>query len=144
MTELRAPRVLVVDDERHVRSMLCDALALWGCRPDGAASASEGLQLFVQGGYDLVMTDFRMPGADGLELIESVRDRDPSVGVIMFTASAAGLGRQQQRLGFTPIPKPVHLTRLGAAVWAALASRTPCSAVPPVHPSVGLSARLPV
>jgi len=49
MTELRAPRVLVVDDERHVRSMLCDALVLWGCRPDGAASASEGLQLFVQG-----------------------------------------------------------------------------------------------
>ncbi|OLB09891.1 MAG: hypothetical protein AUH18_09560 [Candidatus Rokubacteria bacterium 13_2_20CM_69_10] len=86
MTELRAPRVLVVDDERHVRSMLCDALALWGCRPDGAASASEGLQLFVQGGYDLVMTDFRMPGADGLELIESVRDRDPSaVGCLRAT-----------------------------------------------------------
>jgi len=125
MTGLRAPRVLVVDDERHVRSMLCDALALWGCRPDGAASASEGLQLFVQGGYDLVMTDFRMPGADGLELIESVRDRDPSVGVIMFTASAAGLERQQQRLGFTLIRKPVHLTGLETAVREALASRTP-------------------
>src|SRR2546428_2335697 len=116
--------------------MLCDALALWGCRPDGAASASEGLQLFVQGGYDLVMTDFRMPGADGLELIESVRDRDPSVGVIMFTASAAGLERQQQRLGFTPIPKPVHPPRLGTAGPEALAPRPPSSAVPPLHLSV--------
>src|SRR2546427_11809323 len=115
MTELRAPRVLVVDDERHVRSMLCDALALWGCRPDGAASASEGLQLFVQGGYDLVMTDFRMPGADGLELIESVRDRDPSVGVIMFTASAAGPERQQAGLGFTPTPEARHPTRAETA-----------------------------
>src|SRR3989442_14236647 len=106
MTELRAPRVLVVDDERHVRSMLCDALALWGCRPDGAASASEGLQLFVQGGYDLVMTDFRMPGADGLELIESVRDRDPSVGVIMFTASAAGRGGRTRGPRLLPILEP--------------------------------------
>src|SRR2546422_10406978 len=138
MTELRAPRVLVVDDERHVRSMLCDALALWGCRPDGAASASEGLQLFVQGGYDLVMTDFRMPGADGLELIESVRDRDPSVGVIMFTASAAGLGRQQQRLGFTLIRKPVHPPRPETAGGEAPAPPPPRSAVPPVTPSAGL------
>src|SRR3989442_13869867 len=138
MTELRAPRVLVVDDERHVRSMLCDALTLWGCRPDGAASASEGLQLFVQGGYDLVMTDFRMPGADGLELIESVRDRDPSVGVIMFTASAAGLGRQQQRPGFTRIRKPVHLTGLGTAVREAPGSHTPRAPVPPLHPAVSL------
>src|SRR2546428_10484616 len=124
MTELRAPRVLVVDDERHVRSMLCDALALWGCRPDGAASASEGLQLFVQGGYDLVMTDFRMPGADGLELIESVRDRDPSVGVIMFTASAAVLERQQQRPRLHPLPEPRHPPRPGTTGREGLASRT--------------------
>jgi len=45
-----------------------------------------------------------------------VRDRDPSVGVIMFTASAAGLERQQQRLGFTLIRKPVHLTGLDPGV----------------------------
>src|SRR2546428_9412867 len=131
MTELRAPRVLVVGDERHVRSMLCDALALWGCRPDGAASASEGLQLFVQGGYDLVMTDFRMPGADGLELIESVRDRDPSVGVIMFTASASGQGGRRQPLGFTLYRPAPRLTPLEAPVRGAPPSPSPRLPGPP-------------
>src|SRR6059036_2504301 len=112
----QGPRVLVVDDERHVRTMLCDALALWGCRSDAAGSASEGLQLFAQGGYDLVMTDFTMPGANGLQLIQSVRDRDPSVGVIMVTASTVELERQRQQLGFWLVRKPVHLSGLETAV----------------------------
>ena|SRR5262249_9144778 len=121
----QGPRVLVIDDERHVRTMLCDALALWGCRSDAVGSASEGLQRFAQGGYDLVMTDFTMPGANGLQLIQSVRDRDTSVGVIMFTASVVDLERQQQRLGFRLVRKPIHLVGLEAAVREALASRIP-------------------
>jgi len=118
-------RVLVVDDEPRVRGMLCDALALWGYRPDGAGSVSEGLRLFERGGYDLVMTDFTMPGANGLQLIQSVRDRDPSVGVIMVTASPGELERQRQQLGFRLVRKPVHLSGLETAVREALASRTP-------------------
>src|SRR5437879_10256778 len=125
MTELRAPRVLVVDDERHVRSMLCDALAQWGCRPDGAASASEGLQLFVQGGYDLVMTDFRMPGADGLELIESVRDRDPSVAALRLRRQAAGWGRRRSGSASRPIRKPAPLPGRRIRVRGRLASGPP-------------------
>lgn len=125
MTDHRSPRVLVVDDEKHLRRMLCDLLALWGCQSDAAGGAREGLQLFVQGGYDLVMTDLVMPGDSGLELIESIRHRDPSVGVIMFTASAADLEGQGRRLGFTLVRKPIHITGLEMAVREALASRTP-------------------
>ena len=125
MTDHRQPRVLVVDDEKHLRRMLCDLLALWGCQSDTAGGAREGLQLFAQGGYDLVMTDLVMPGDSGLQLIESIRHRDPSVGVIMFTASAADLEGQGRRLGFTLVRKPIHITGLELAVREALASRTP-------------------
>jgi len=116
--------VIVVDDGRHVPTILRDAHAP-GVSADAAGSASEGLRLFAQGGYELVMTDFTMRGANGLQLIKSVRDRDPSVGVIMLTASAVDLERQRQRLGFKLVRVPIHLTGLKTAVREASASRTP-------------------
>ncbi|MBI4255938.1 MAG: response regulator, partial [Candidatus Rokubacteria bacterium] len=85
------PRVLVVDDEERVRGLLCDLLAAWGCQAVEAVNGVEALTLFEAGDYDLVLTDYRMPGRNGLELIRGVRDRDATIGVIMFTASAADL-----------------------------------------------------
>jgi len=125
MAILRSPRVLVVDDEKFVRSMLCDALDLWGFATDPAGNVSEGLRLFDQGGYDLVLTDFMMPGGDGLQLIEAIRRRDASVPIIMFTAAAVDLERLGHTLGFALMRKPLQLGELEAAVRGTLAARGP-------------------
>ena len=45
MSDARTPRVLVVDDDDHVRGMLCDALKTWGCRVDAAGSSAKALGL---------------------------------------------------------------------------------------------------
>jgi CheY-like chemotaxis protein len=118
-----APRVLVVDDERHVRAMLCDLLTLWGCRAVAAASGREALARFADGGWDLVLTDLIMPGMSGLELAEQVRGRDASVEVIMLTGSSADLDAPARGLRFTVVRKPVPLAALEAAVREALARR---------------------
>ncbi|MGH7277353.1 MAG: response regulator [Candidatus Rokuibacteriota bacterium] len=112
----RPPRVLVVDDEKHIRGMLRDLLTTWGYQADVAASSSEALTLFQQGGYDLVLTDLLMPGGSGLELVQHVRDADQKVGVIVFTGSGADLEVDSLRFGFTPLRKPLQLGRLQAAV----------------------------
>jgi len=75
MSEHRLPRVLVVDDEAPVRGLLCDLLAAWGCQAVEAANVAQPLTLFEEGDYDLVLTDYVMPGGTGLELIQNVRGR---------------------------------------------------------------------
>ena len=120
---LTPPRVLVVDDERYVRGLLAELLTVWGCEADLAASGSEGLWLFKQKSYDLVLTDYVMPGGSGLELVENVRNSDAEVGVIMLTASGADLDVQGRRLGFKLLRKPLQIDDLEAAVKQALSDR---------------------
>ena len=116
----RIPRVLVVDDDGNVREMLADLLAVWGYDVDVAADGTEGATLFQREPYDLVLTDFRMPGASGLDLVEAVRHADRSVGIIMLTASVEDLEDQRRRFGFALLRKPLQIGDLRAAVTQAL------------------------
>ena len=120
---LNPPRVLVVEDERHIRGLLSDLLSFWGCQADVATSGTEGLMLFKEKNYDLVLTDYVMPGCSGLELVENVRNRDADVGVIMLTASGAEMDNHVRRLRFTLLRKPLQIDRLEMAVWQALSDR---------------------
>ena len=122
---LSAPRVLVIDDERYVRGLLSELLTVWGYENDVAASGAEGLALFKEKSYDLVLTDYLMAGGSGLDLVENVRTRDSDVGVIMLTASGAELDTHVRRLGFTLLRKPVRIDRLELAIRQALSDRKP-------------------
>jgi CheY-like chemotaxis protein len=114
--EGRPRRVLVVDDERHVRFMLCDLLAHLGCHADGVPDPVEGLERLERGAYDVLVTDFRMPGMTGVELVERARERDGALRVIMLTASRTDLDPTARRLGFTLLRKPLDLSRLKGAL----------------------------
>lgn len=105
-------RVLVVDDERHVRFMLCDLFAHLGCHADGVPDPVEGLERLEHGAYDVLVTDFRMPRMTGVELVERARERNSTLRVIMLTASSSDLDTTARRLGFTLLRKPVDLGRL--------------------------------
>ena len=120
--EQRPRRVLVVDDERHVRFMLCDVLTHWGCEADAATSAADGLERLTPGAYDVLLTDFGMPGMNGIELVERARARDGALRVIMLTASGADLGPAARRLDFTLPRKPFDLSRLKTALAAETAA----------------------
>ena len=123
MSEHRLPRVLVVDDEAPVRGLLCDLLAAWGCQAVEAANVAQALTLFEEGDYDLVLTDYVMPGGTGLELIQNVRERDTTIAIIMFTASAVDLERDSRRLDFALLRKPLQLDGLETVVSQALLRR---------------------
>ncbi len=131
--EDRVPHVLVVDDEGHVRSMLCDLLSMWGWRVECTPSAAQGLDLLARGAYDLLLTDFRMPEMTGVELVERIRERDARLSVIMLTASAADLDATGRRLGFTLLRKPLDIEGLKTALHHALDRSA--DAVPIVTPT---------
>ena len=124
-TTARQPRILVIDDDRYVRTLLRDLLEAWGYETDVAADGREGLGLFHRGRYDVVMTDLAMPGVDGLQVVAGVRDRDTEVGVIMFTAFAGDLASHDPQLNFTVLRKPLDIEGLQRAVRATLKGRGP-------------------
>jgi DNA-binding response OmpR family regulator len=113
---LRPSRILVIDDDRYIRMLLCDLLTNWGYQADVAADGVEGLALFDRGGYDAVLTDLRMPHVSGLDVAAGIRDRDPSVGVILFTAFHGEIESEEQRRGLTVLRKPLEIEGLRRAL----------------------------
>ncbi|WP_458789165.1 sigma-54-dependent transcriptional regulator [Adonisia turfae] len=83
-----AASVLVVDDSAATREVLERNIRAEGHRVSTAQDVAEALQHLGQADFDLVVTDLRMPGADGMELVRHVRDHCRGTGVIMVTGFA--------------------------------------------------------
>jgi len=78
--------VLIIDDEPLMRLSMEDALRAVGCEVRAAATGSEGLAMLEKGGYDIVVTDLRLPGMDGLTLLQAAKQRSPRTEVVVITA----------------------------------------------------------
>jgi DNA-binding response OmpR family regulator len=116
----RTARILVIDDDRYIRMLLGDLLSAWGYEADVAVDGAEGLALFDRGSYDVVLTDLAMTNVTGLDVAAGVRHRDPSVGVILFTAFMGELEGEDERLGVTVLRKPLDIDKLRRALHATL------------------------
>ncbi|MDR2367531.1 MAG: sigma-54 dependent transcriptional regulator [Deltaproteobacteria bacterium] len=82
-------RVLIVDDEEHIRKIMSIMLSKRGHLCRMAASAEEALKLVAVDSFDVVFTDLNMPGMDGLGLLAQLRTEAPDTLVIMVTAFAS-------------------------------------------------------
>lgn len=78
--------MLVVDDEKDMLEVLRDILSKESHEVTTAGSGSQALEKFGPGRYDVVVTDLKMPGMGGIELLEEIRKRDPEVAVILLSA----------------------------------------------------------
>ena len=78
--------VLIVDDEKNYPPILGAVLEEEGFEALTAASGQEALQRLGEADVDIVLTDMKMPGMDGIELLEEIKKRDPELPVIMMTA----------------------------------------------------------
>ena len=78
-------RVLVIDDEQMVVNLVQQALSQEAFNVDTALAGDDGLRKFKGGEYDLVITDIRMPGTDGHQVVESIRASErgatPVIGI---------------------------------------------------------------
>jgi diguanylate cyclase (GGDEF)-like protein len=83
-------RILVVDDSRVVRAVLASALRGGGYEVEEASGGAEALHLLARGNHEAVITDLRMPGLDGFQVLEEVKRLDPDVEVIVLTGTHGG------------------------------------------------------
>lgn len=77
--------ILIVDDEEGLREGLSKLLHDEGYVVFSAETGEEALDILRQSRIDLVLTDMRMPGMDGLELLKKIRERYRDIGVIILT-----------------------------------------------------------
>ena len=80
-------RVLVIDDERVIRELMCEILERAGYETVGSGTADDALSLLMDNEIGLVVSDIVMPGLTGLELLEEVRARRPSLPVVLVTGA---------------------------------------------------------
>ena len=82
-------RVLVADDSSTMRKIILRSLQAVGVTDiTEAADGTEAVALFKPGAFDMVLTDWNMPGMTGLEVLQNIRTQDQKVPVIMVTTEA--------------------------------------------------------
>ncbi len=82
----RPNKILIVDDEPNMLHMLSAVLQQDGFDPYTAETGQKALELISAGNFDFILTDVRMPGMDGLQLLENIRERGIDVIVIVMSA----------------------------------------------------------
>ena len=80
------PPILVVDDEPDMRTALSHALRRSGFNVESAASGTEALTKFRPDKYSLVITDVKLPGMSGMEILDRIKNQSQQIPVVMITA----------------------------------------------------------
>jgi CheY-like chemotaxis protein len=79
-------RILVVDDESAIRSLISDALQLFGWESATASDGDQALELLSHENFDMILSDINMPGMSGFELLQKVAEAYPQVKRVLMTA----------------------------------------------------------
>jgi DNA-binding NtrC family response regulator len=115
-------RVLVVEDETRLRELLQRALVSWGFEVVVARSAEEALRLVESEPPDIALLDLNLPGMDGMELLDKLRERQSKIQAIILTGFASVESAQKAvHLDVVEfLTKPCHLGELEKALDRAL------------------------
>ena len=114
--------ILIVDDEKNILKVVSLTLRDSGYRVDTAPSAEVALEKFNQNQYDLLITDLKLPGMTGIDLLDQIRYGNPDLPVIMITAfgSIENAVAAMKKGAFNYLTKPINPDELLAVIKAAL------------------------
>ena len=107
-------RVLLVDDNASVLRFLASAFSSNGCQVTTAATAEQALEQLSDDPYDLVVSDIKMPGLSGLDLLRAVKGKQPGTPVVLITGvpsvNSAVFGLRHGAYDY--LPKPFSVTEV--------------------------------
>ena len=108
MTGEKRPGILVVDDDEGIRENIVDLLSSEDYHVLSARDAAEAMRLLETEKVDVLLTDFQMPGANGVELIEQARRSDGDISAILMTAYLYVYEQldEERKQGITLLRKP--------------------------------------
>jgi DNA-binding response OmpR family regulator len=109
-------RILLIDDQDLIRSLLRDTLELAGHTVIEARNGAEGLDLFPQAGADLVITDIVMPHKGGLDVVTALREQVPPVNIIAISGAGDSAEDYLDMGAMRVLLKPFSIAVLIAAI----------------------------
>jgi DNA-binding NtrC family response regulator len=111
-------RILIVDDEEVVRDSLCKWFKGAGYFVESAAGSRKALEAIQEKDFDIALIDIKMPGMDGMELQDRLREADPELAVIIMTgyASVETAVRAMKQGAYEFITKPIDPDELSRLV----------------------------
>jgi CheY-like chemotaxis protein len=112
------PRILIIEDDEEMRSLLKDLLEDEGYQTESADNGSEAFGKLAREYFDLIITDIRMPGLTGLDILPGIRRLQPGIPIIVITAfGSEEVHRKALERGATAyMEKPVHIHQLGELI----------------------------
>jgi DNA-binding NtrC family response regulator len=115
------PRVLVIDDQADVRTMISIVLRINRFEIVEAATAEAGLKAFEEGGFDLAIVDIFLQGSNGSDLIATMRERVPDLPVVAISGMTAldFLSKSPELADIACLQKPFRPNDLTRAIGAA-------------------------
>ncbi len=118
--------ILVVDDEKSLRDFLTIMLENEGYAVDTASSGEKAVKLILEKDFDLVLTDFRMKKANGIEVLEAVKEQNPITPVVLMTAyaSAETAVEAMKKGAYDYISKPFNVEDMQLMVKNAIEKKT--------------------
>jgi len=119
-------RILIIDDDEEMSSLLRDFLRDDGYEADFANNGGTALRKISQKPFDLVVTDFRMPGLTGLDILPEIKRLQPAAFVMVITAfGSEDLQRRSLEEGADAyVEKPIRFHKLKILIAELLSSRT--------------------
>src|SRR5450759_1463369 len=114
--------VWVIDDDRSIRWVFEKALAREGIACRTFAAAQEALDALEQGAPQVLVSDIRMPGTSGLELLQSIKQHHPGLPIIILTpySDPESAAPAFQRGAFDDLPKPFDVHHAVALIRRAI------------------------
>jgi DNA-binding response OmpR family regulator len=111
-------RILVIEDDEEMRSLLEDFLKEEGYEADSVRNGSEAFRKLTQGPFNLVITDIRMPGLTGLDILSAVKKLRLDMPVIVITAFGGEEVRRRSiaRGADGYLEKPIHFHKLKSLI----------------------------
>lgn len=121
-------RILVIDDDRFVRLLIAKALESAGYEVTSSGDGADGIRLYSEKAFDLVITDIMMPGINGVQVVQKLKQKDPGARIITISSGSAeeksDLLRMTTILGAVKaIHKPIDSDKLLESVRDALQDR---------------------
>jgi two-component system response regulator RegX3 len=83
------PRILIIEDEKAIRTGLVDVFVYHGFAVDSASEGPEGLQKALTGTFDMILLDIMLPGMNGFDICNHIREQDKDQPIIMLTAKTS-------------------------------------------------------
>ena len=118
-------RILIIEDDEEMRALLKDSLLEDGIEFDSAGNGSEAIRKLVEDPFDLVITDIRMPGLTGLDILPGIKKLQPETCIIVITAFGSEEVRRKcfDRGATAYLEKPINMNRLKTLIQKVVSTK---------------------